>query len=90
MKMIENRYEHTSYEMRKNLEIYHCCYFCGETDGVIMEKDHIIPLAILKKHFTGNREILLDPFLYVMLCANCHKRKSRMEWMSEKYEQYGE
>lgn len=70
------------------------CRFCGETDSVVLQVDHIIPLRQtlskrvgsvdkIYRHLRddGSRE---SPFNLQVLCANCHVRKTKMDLRGNK------
>lgn len=77
-----------SYEKRRNavLDILGpWCAFCGETDRIILQVDHKIPLMAGSNGRTIGRlyRTMLDgkesPFNLQILCATCHMRKTAME-----------
>jgi 5-methylcytosine-specific restriction endonuclease McrA len=62
------------------------CVFCGETDPVVLEVDHIIPHPRVQGLRKGFPVLLAQlrredesPFNLQVICANCHARKTKME-----------
>ncbi len=63
------------------------CDFCGETDWVVLQLDHIMPVGQGAERKASLRSAVLDrlrsgresPFNLHLLCANCHQRKTKIE-----------
>jgi 5-methylcytosine-specific restriction endonuclease McrA len=67
------------------------CRFCGETDDAVLVFDHIIPVGHKARGVRAGSDLLclmrrglLSPFSIQVLCANCHARKTRMEFTGPK------
>ena len=65
------------------------CAFCGETDPVVLELGHVIPVLREGKWKRGTLQRLIgrlrngkdSPFAFQVICANCHARKTDIERM---------
>lgn len=78
----KNKVKTYKYKERKRRELIQLlggkCTNCGEVDWVILEFDHIEPIRG-RREYSLLEEVRKYPERFQLLCANCHRKKTRNE-----------
>jgi hypothetical protein len=80
LRFIDNEMERMEKLRRECIELLGGkCKKCKNDDEDVLEFDHIIPVRDRKIKRRNLYEIKERPELYQLLCANCHRRKTKKE-----------